>query len=326
MTIHSTSVIVCTHNRATLLPRTLSQLRAQNYPHDAFEIIVVDNGSTDHTAQVVEKLVAEPGVPLFYVAENRPGITFARNRGAEVARYPYIAYLDDDCGVEPDWLSQLVQGFDLHNDVAAVGGRVVLDWSQTERPAWLGPGLERWLGANGHLGSQPRLLGKNGFIMESNMALKRESWHASGGFLGMEQFGSQHMAAQEIIYLLHQLRQKGGQVALVPQAIAVHRMGTYTRRWFMRRGYWQGVSSGVLDYLINRRSWLSTAIHLGLEATAMMVFLGYTCFSFIILDQAKGMFHFVRALRRFGLVISGMHLAGNWPLVWRWASTNPPAK
>ncbi|HUV67645.1 MAG TPA: glycosyltransferase family A protein [Sedimentisphaerales bacterium] len=116
MTVRPTSVIVCTHNRADRLREVVHQLRAQDYPADAFEIIVIDNLSTDHTPQVVERLVAERGVPVRYVAESRPGITFARSREAKVARYPYLAYLDDDCSVEPDWPSQPVQGFDLHDD------------------------------------------------------------------------------------------------------------------------------------------------------------------------------------------------------------------
>ena len=155
-TIRSTSVIVCTHDRANLLPRVIGQLRGQDYPADAFEIIVVDHGSSDDTQQVVERLVGEPGVPVRYISENRPGVTAARNRGAEEAICPYLAYLDDDCSVEPDWLSQLVGGFDLHRDVVAIAGRVVLDWSHAERPAWLGPELEPWLAATRYLGQQPR--------------------------------------------------------------------------------------------------------------------------------------------------------------------------
>jgi glycosyltransferase involved in cell wall biosynthesis len=306
------------------LPKVIGQLRSQNYPRDAFEIIVVDNGSTDETLKVVGQFIAEPGVPVHYVAENRPGVTFARNRGAEAARYPYIAYLDDDCSVEVDWLSQIVRGFDLHTDVVAVGGRVVMDWSHAKRPAWLGPGLARWLGANSDLGSQIRLLEKEEKILESNMALKREAWHASGGFMGMELFGSRHMAASEITYLLHQLRRQGGQIAFVPRAVAVHRMGVYTRRWFLRRGYWQGVSSGMLEYFINRRSWLSTAPYLIRDAIAMIVLLGISCFFFIKLEQTKGILYSVRATRRLSLVLSGMHIAGDWPRARSWVSDHHP--
>jgi glycosyltransferase involved in cell wall biosynthesis len=318
MTIHPTSIIVCTHNRVDMLPNVIGRLRAQEYPAEAFEIIVVDNGSTDHTAQVVEELIADSSIPVRYVAENRPGVTFARNRGAEMAHYPYLAYLDDDCSVEPDWLSQLVQGFDLDDAVVAVGGRIVLDWSHTERPAWLGSGLEPWLAANSYLGSQPRLLDKKTQIMENNMALKREAWQSAGGFLGMELFGSRHMAAGEVLYLLQQLRQQGGQIAFVPQAVALHRMGTYTRRRFLQRGYWQGVSAGILDYLIYRRSWLSTINHLFLDIAAMLILLAYTCFSYLKLDQANGMFYLVRTVRRFSLVLSEMRLVGDWPRIRSW--------
>jgi glycosyltransferase involved in cell wall biosynthesis len=134
------SVIICTRNRAALLPGLIGQLRAQHYPAEAFEIIVIDNGSTDDTRSIVEGLAAEPGVPVRYVAEQRPGITFARNRGAEAARFPYLAYIDDDCGIEVDWLSQLMSGFDLSNEVALVGGRVALDFGSQQVPAWFGSG------------------------------------------------------------------------------------------------------------------------------------------------------------------------------------------
>jgi len=324
MTVRPISVIVCTQNRADLLPGVIGRLRAQDYPTDSFEIIVVDNRSTDQTPQVVATFAAEPGAQVYYVAESRFGITFARNRGAEVARFPYIAYLDDDCSVEPDWLSQLVRGFDLDGDVVAVGGQVLLDWSRTERPAWLGPGLERWLGANSRLGSQPILLDNKEQVMEGNMAVKREAWKSAGGFLGMEQFGSRHMAAGEVLFLLQQMRSKGGLIAYVPQATASHRLGTYTRQKFLRRGFWQGISDGIFDYIVYRRSWLSTGIHLVQDGAAMTVLLGYMFFSCLKADQAEGMLYLTRAIRRFSLVLSQMHVVGDWPRIRSWASTHPP--
>ena len=171
MTVRQTSVIVCTHNRATLLPRVISQLRAQDYPIDAFEIIIVDNCSTDYTSEVVSSFVRERGAPVQYVAERRPGITFARNRGAEVARYPYLAYLDDDCCVERDWLSQLVSGFGLDDRVVIVAGPIKVNFDKQQRPTWLEFRSERWLGSYDFPGSQPRLLEKPLYVCEGNMAL-----------------------------------------------------------------------------------------------------------------------------------------------------------
>lgn len=70
MTVRPISIIACTHNRADLLPRVIDQLRAQDYPADAFEIIVVDNCSTDQTPQVVGQFIAQPRVSVHYVAES----------------------------------------------------------------------------------------------------------------------------------------------------------------------------------------------------------------------------------------------------------------
>jgi glycosyltransferase involved in cell wall biosynthesis len=113
MIIRQVSVIVCTHNRAHQLSTVIRQLCAQDYPSGAFEIIVVDNGSSDNTRNVVEALIASSKPPLRYILEDRSGVTFARNRGAEEALYPYLAYLDDDCWVEVNWLSGLVLGLSL---------------------------------------------------------------------------------------------------------------------------------------------------------------------------------------------------------------------
>lgn len=320
--IRPVSAIVCTRNRADRLPGVINQLRLQTYPEDAYEIIVVDNGSTDDTADVVRELAARPGVPVRYTCESRPGITSARNRGAEAAHYPYLAYIDDDCSVQPDWLSQLVEGFDLHDDVAAVGGQVVLDWDQQKPPAWLGPQLERWLAANSHLGDQPRVTEQNARVIECNMVLTREAWQASGGFLGMEQFGSKHMAAGEVLYLLKQIERQGGKVAYVPDAVVHHHVGIRTWQWMLRRAYWQGVSDGLLDYLVYRRSWLSTISRVILDTAAMVIFLGYASISYLTADQPTGLFHSLRAIRRLGLILSEMRLVGDWSRARSWTSAN----
>jgi len=320
--IRPVSIIVCTRNRAERLPGVINQLRLQTYPEDAYEIIVVDNGSTDATADVVRELAARPGAPVRYICESCQGITLARNRGAEAARHPYLTYTDDDCSFRPDWLAQLVRGFDLDDDVEVVGGQVVLDWDQQEPPAWLGPELERWLAANRHLGAQPQVWEKNARVIECNMALTRAAWLACGGFLGMEQFGSKHMAAGEVLYLLVQIERRGGKVAYVPDAIVHHHAGLRSRRWMVRRAYWQGVSDGLLDYLVYRRSWLSALGRAILDAAAMVIFLGVASVSYLAADTPKGLFHSLRAVRRLGLILSELRLVGDWPRARSWASAH----
>jgi len=319
--IRPISVIVCTRSRADRMPGMINQLRLQMYPGGAFEIIVVDNGSTDHTRDVIKELAASAGVPVRYICESRPGITSARNRGAEEARYHYLAYVDDDCRIGTDWLWELAQGFDLDDDVVAVGGRVVLHRDHRPGLGWLSPELEPWLGANSHLGGRPRLLTDNEQVIECNMALTLEAWRTCGGFVGMEQFGSRHAAASEVIHLLRQIARSGKKVAYVPTAVVHHCVGVRTWEWMVQRAYWQGVSDGMLDYLVSGHAWMTTTGRGIFDLAAILVLLGCAGSSFLGAKSTKGRFYFLRAVRRIGLLLSETRLVGDWDRVSAWMST-----
>ncbi len=148
--------------------------------------------------------------------------------------------------------------------------------------------------------------------------MKREAWKDAGRFLGMEQFGSKHMAASEVLYLLNQIERNNGKLAFVPNAVVLHHIGFRSWRWMLIRAYWQGVSDGILDYLISKRSPLSTVIQVIVNLTAMVVLLGFTSFSFLRADQAKVTFHLLRAIRRFSLVLCELRLVGDWPSIRAW--------
>src|SRR5712671_6825521 len=101
------SVIIATHNRADLLAIALKSLARQTIPPAEYEVIVVDNASSDQTPAVVRQM--SPAMPqVRYVFEERLGLSWARNAGLEAARAPYVAYLDDDAKAEPEWLEALL--------------------------------------------------------------------------------------------------------------------------------------------------------------------------------------------------------------------------
>jgi glucosyl-dolichyl phosphate glucuronosyltransferase len=323
MIVRAASVIVCTYNRADLLPRVISCLRAQDYPANAFEIIIVDNGSTDDTKQVVGRYAAESGAPVIYVLESRPGVTFARNRGAEEAHYPFLAYLDDDCSVHPDWLTQLMSGFALDESIAVVAGRIIVDFDQQERASWLSPKSEHWFGAYDHPGSHPRVLAEfPAYICEANMAIMRVVWESVGGFLGMDQFGNPHVAAQEIRIILKKIERQGGKVAFVPSAVVTHHSGLPTRRWLLKRAYMHGVSDAILDYLLNHFSGLSLIYLAVRDMTSMFIFFCLSLFCFLMLDKPTALHHLLRASARFGRILSELHLVGDWSSVQSWEATH----
>lgn len=104
------SVIIPTLNRARLLKRTLFSLFEQTSAH-AFEVIVVDNGSTDHTRAVVEGYQRQNGASLSYVFDDRPGLLVGRNVGAHRAQGDILSFIDDDVIVPPFWADGIVEVF-----------------------------------------------------------------------------------------------------------------------------------------------------------------------------------------------------------------------
>jgi glycosyltransferase involved in cell wall biosynthesis len=111
------SIIIPTHNRAALLPRLLAALEEQDYPN--FEVIVVDDGSTDETGAILGRWQREGRVALRQ--ERSRGSYAARNLGWRRARGEIIAFTDDDCLPLPGWLAALVEVFQSGEIVGAQG-------------------------------------------------------------------------------------------------------------------------------------------------------------------------------------------------------------
>jgi glucosyl-dolichyl phosphate glucuronosyltransferase len=113
------SIVVCTFNRRHLLEEALNSILAMDYPKSSYEIIVVDGGSHDGTEALCKRFAN-----VRFAVENRFGLAFARNRGTELACGAIIAFTDDDCIVDKQWLKNLVAGFLLSETVKGVGGPV----------------------------------------------------------------------------------------------------------------------------------------------------------------------------------------------------------
>jgi glycosyltransferase involved in cell wall biosynthesis len=103
------SVVTATHNRAERLGLLIDALRRQSLPASRFEVIIVDDGSSDGTAALLEREQARNGLALRSIAiETAGGPAAARNRGWQAASAPLIAFTDDDCVPAPGWLRALV--------------------------------------------------------------------------------------------------------------------------------------------------------------------------------------------------------------------------
>ena len=118
------SLVICTYNRADILPRCLNAACRQTMAASGYEIIVVDNASTDHTGQLVRQIAAQAAVPVKYVYHPEKGVSHARNAGAKAALAPIVTYIDDDAIAAPDMVWQIVRTFEEYPRAGCVGGRI----------------------------------------------------------------------------------------------------------------------------------------------------------------------------------------------------------
>jgi len=240
------SILIATYNRASVLEDTLDSV-SRLQPGAPWEVIVVDNNSTDNTREVVER--AAPGfpVPLRYAFEGVQGRSAALNRGFRVATGEIVVTTDDDVRVEPDWLDRIEAGLDAHR-CDYVGGRVVPMW-ESEPPRWL-PRTNGQLWAVIALldyGREPIRFGKR-VPLGVNMAMRRSAIERAGGFDTRIGRKAGTLLGQEVREWCLRAHAAGLAGYYVPDMVVQHLIPAdrlnkeYFRRWF----YWRGISRAML--------------------------------------------------------------------------------
>jgi glycosyltransferase involved in cell wall biosynthesis len=175
-------VVLCTYNRAERLEPAIDALLAQTRDGDGYEVIVVDNNSTDATASVVRAIAARAAGRVVPAFEPQQGLSQARNRGVALARAPIIAFTDDDVRVAADWAQQLVRAFDMNPAVDYVGGRVLPRWLRPP-PGWLTTAHWSPLALQDY-GSEPFVSSREHAIclVGANLAFRKRVFERLGGF------------------------------------------------------------------------------------------------------------------------------------------------
>jgi glycosyltransferase involved in cell wall biosynthesis len=243
------SIIIPTYNRADELRETIRSIAKLDVAGD-WELLIVDNRSTDQTRDVVEEETASFPAPLRYLYEPEQGRYAALNTGIRAANGEIIATTDDDARVEPDWLTRAAAGLEtLGCDY--VGGRVLPIWKGS-RPAWLPnrPGRHWAVVALQDHGEKPREFGVNGvpWPLGINTATRREAFSRIDLFdnrLGRKA-GTLRNQAQREWHL--RARAAGLRGFYVPGMVVHHVVEAerlkkqYFRRWY----YWHGISRAIL--------------------------------------------------------------------------------
>jgi len=166
------SVVICTWNRASLLEQTLEQMTHLRVPVGAeWELLVVDNNSTDGTDDVVGRFRSR--LPLRALFEPDPGKSHALNRAVREATGSYIVFTDDDVLVDPHWIDAYARAFRRWPEAAIFGGPI-LPWFEGTPPEWLTRtfGQVAFAFAALDLGDAPRPFGGDKVPFGANMAIR----------------------------------------------------------------------------------------------------------------------------------------------------------
>ena len=241
----SISAVVCTHNRAEYLAKALVSLSGQSLPAEQYEVLVIDNSSTDKTPAVAEAYLGRSN--WRYIHEPVLGLSRARNTGWRAAQGQYVAYLDDDAVASEGWLAGIEQAFEMFGPaVACIGGRCLPIW-EAERPRWLADQMLSVFSIY-HYADAPLILNDRQWLSGCNIAYRREALERVDGF--PESLGRQGMKllAQEEIFVRQCLEGLGLASAYQPGAVVGHHLPArrLTKQWFRQHAYWQGRSSAAL--------------------------------------------------------------------------------
>jgi GT2 family glycosyltransferase len=247
------TVLICTWNRARLLGETLDSLAAMRVPDGLqWNVLVVDNNSTDETSTVVHDRARAFPVRLDYAFEPRQGKSWAMNTGLAASTSPIVGLVDDDINVSADWLVAVVTAFQEDPRVAYLGGRVDPIW-EAPCPSWFeDTGKALW-------GTLAILdYGDQSFVFEerrkipigANFAIRRSVVDRVGGFdpaLGRN--SDRILLGQELPEFFARVRGAGLQGRYVPAMSVRHHVPArrltphYVRRWW----YGKGVSRARME-------------------------------------------------------------------------------
>jgi glycosyltransferase involved in cell wall biosynthesis len=261
------SVIICSHNGASRLPTTLAHLMAQEPPQTPWEVVLVDNASTDNSVEVARSCWQEGPAPLRVVAEPRLGVRFARECGLAEANYAFLGFVDDDNWVATDWVST---AYSIMSSDARLGalGSIRIPVCEESLPVWfekVHPAYAILTDCEFEKIQEPLM-----YLLTSGLCIRRAAWENlihTGFQLQLIGRRGKELSGGEDIELTMSLRLSGWELRIDPRLRLQHFMPTHRLHWpYARRLLrYQSASDVLLDAYSDRsvsmppgfRRWLS---------------------------------------------------------------------
>jgi glucosyl-dolichyl phosphate glucuronosyltransferase len=245
------TVLICTYNRDTLLGETLDSLARCHTNRLRWDVLVVDNNSTDTTREVVTSRIARFPVRLRYLFEPRQGKSNALNTGLSATDAAVVACTDDDVRVDKDWVEASCRPLLDNPAIDYTGGPVLPIWERP-CPPWLDQKRADLWGTLAILdyGREPFIFEERGRVpLGANMAVRRSLIDRIGGFdpdLGRR---GNSLLGQEQAEFFCRSRNAGVRGLYVPSMALQHHVPArrLTRSYFRRWWYWKGKSKARLE-------------------------------------------------------------------------------
>lgn len=241
------SFVTCTYNREKKLSNTLQSLVEQQFEANDFEIIVINNNSTDDTENVCRTLIEEyPNLHISYYNEMNQGLSFALNRGIKEAQGEFLIYVDDDETIDREHLSRLSEHLKSYPNIQLAASPVVPVY-ETDTPKWLSPFLYRLIGGYFAAGSKVKVLGKGSYPGTGHTIIKRNLYDQFGTYnteLGRKGNG---LLGAEDKDMSHRLIANGIPCYYLPDIPIYHHIPTYklTDEFFSKLTYSIGKSERI---------------------------------------------------------------------------------
>lgn len=265
------SVIICTFNRAELLSGALQSVVEQSLEKELFEVVVVDNASTDSTSAVVRTFQSQYACPaVILISESTQGLGYARNAGYKNARGKYVAFMDDDCRAPRDWLKSVLVCFESVNPEPWSVGGPIIPMYDSPKPKWFKDEYERTI-----WGEEARLLRQGEGFYGSNMAFKRSRIEQYGGFDLQVDMTGVYLSVGGETALFERMWQAAGascRFYYCPQASMYHRIAPHrmTISYRLKRAF----AEGQAWYRLHAPKSVGERFYMLMRVTAALIWYG----------------------------------------------------
>lgn len=304
--VPAVSFIICTYNRASYLADTLQSLLKFGNTDFDYEILVIDNNSTDETPQVIDreaKHAAEKGCKLRAVKETRQGLSHARNRGIQEARAENLVFFDDDIRATESLIPAWCSFFAGNPGALAAGGKIHVQFD-APKPDWMSHFLLPLLGHH-DLGDRRKAYPPGKYPFGGNMGFRKSLLDETGYFnTNLGRKGDELNAAEEK-ELFQRIRKLSAQVYYLPDAFLHHRVDSnrltlaYIRRQALGLGRSMKLHLQDAPFSLFLKNWL---LEIGKLLGTIPIALGYI----LILQGTKATTLF--KFRRW--IWKGYHMTG----------------